>query len=113
MSEVCDRAARLARTLADRGVGAETLVGICVERGVGMLTAMLAVWWAGGAYVPLDPSFPEARLTAMAQGASLRIHHLRLREVRSRPVGSRACRGDPPRRPSDGGRAAARSGAGT
>jgi amino acid adenylation domain-containing protein len=73
MSEVCDRAARLARTLADRGVGTETLVGICVERGVGMLAAMLAVWWAGGAYVPLDPSFPEARLKAMAQGASLRI----------------------------------------
>jgi len=73
MSEVCDRAARLARTLADRGVGTETLVGICVERGVGMLTAMLAVWWAGGAYVPLDPSFPEARLKAMAQVASLRI----------------------------------------
>ena len=73
MREVCDRAARLARTLADRGVGPENLVGICVERGAGMLTAVLAVWWAGGAYVPLDPTFPEARLTAMAQGASLRI----------------------------------------
>jgi amino acid adenylation domain-containing protein len=73
MSEVCDRAARLARALADRGVGPETLVGLCVERGVGMLTAMLAVWWAGGAYVPLDPGFPAARLTAMARGAALRI----------------------------------------
>ena len=65
MSEVCDRAGRLARTLADRGVGPDTLVGICVERGVGMLTALLAIWWAGGAYVPLDPGFPEARLAAM------------------------------------------------
>jgi amino acid adenylation domain-containing protein len=73
MSEVCDRAARLARTLANRGVGPETLVGICVGRRVGMLTAMLAIWWAGGAYVPLDPGFPEARLTAMAQSASLRL----------------------------------------
>ena len=73
MSEVCDRAARLARILADRGVGTETLVGICVERGVGMLTALLGVWWAGGAYVPLDPGFPEARLTAMARSAGLRI----------------------------------------
>jgi amino acid adenylation domain-containing protein len=73
MAEVCDRAARLARALADRGVGPETLVGLCVERGVGMLTAMLAVWWAGGAYVPLDPGFPAARLTAMARGAGLRI----------------------------------------
>jgi len=73
MSQVCDRAARIARTLADRGVGAETLVGLCVERGTGMLTALLGVWWAGGAYVPLDPGFPEARLAAMARGAGLRI----------------------------------------
>ncbi len=72
-SEVCDRAARLARTLADRGVGPDTLVGICAERGIGMLSAVLAVWWAGGAYVPLDPGFPQARLTAMAQGASLPV----------------------------------------
>jgi amino acid adenylation domain-containing protein len=73
VSEVCNRAARLARTLADRGVGPETLAGICVGRGVGMLTAMLAIWWAGGAYVPLDPGFPEARLIAMAQSTSLRF----------------------------------------
>ncbi len=73
VSGVCDRAARLARTLAGRGVGAETLVGICVDRGVGMLTALLAVWWAGGAYVPLDPGFPQARLAAMARGAGLRL----------------------------------------
>jgi amino acid adenylation domain-containing protein len=73
MRAVCDRAARIARTLADRGVGIETPVGLCVERGIGMLTALLGVWWAGGAYVPLDPGFPEARLAAMARGAGLRI----------------------------------------
>ncbi len=73
VSDVCDRAARIARTLADRGVGPETLVGLCIERGIGMLTALLGVWWAGGAYVPLDPGFPEARLAAMARGADLRI----------------------------------------
>ena len=73
MSQVCDRAARIARTLADRGVGIETPVGLCVERGTGMLTALLGVWWAGGAYVPLDPGFPEARLATMARGAGLRI----------------------------------------
>ena len=73
MSEVRGRAARLARTLAEHGVGTETLVGLCVGRGVGMLTALLGVWWAGGAYVPLDPGFPQARLAAMARGADLRI----------------------------------------
>jgi amino acid adenylation domain-containing protein len=73
MSQVCDRAARIARSLADRGVGTETLVGLCVDRGIGMLVALLGVWWAGGAYVPLDPGFPEARLAAMARGAGLRF----------------------------------------
>ena len=73
MSQVCDRAARIARTLADRGVGTETPVGLCVGRGIGMLTALLGVWWAGGAYVPLDPGFPAARLASMARGAGLGI----------------------------------------
>ncbi|MGH3274738.1 MAG: amino acid adenylation domain-containing protein [Streptosporangiaceae bacterium] len=72
-AELCDRATRLGRVLAGLGVGPETLVGLCVERGIGMLTALLAVWWAGGAYVPLDPGFPPARLTAMARGAELRM----------------------------------------
>ena len=73
MSEVCDRAARLARTLAGRGVGTETPVGLCAGRGIGMLTSLLGVWWTGGAYVPLDPGFPQARLAAMARGAGLGI----------------------------------------
>jgi len=73
LSQVCERAARIARALADGGVGPDTPVGLCVERGTGMLTALLGVWWAGGAYVPLDPGFPQARLAAMARGAGLRI----------------------------------------
>src|ERR1035441_7577801 len=54
-------------------VGTETPVGLCVGRGIGMLTALLGVWWAGGAYVPLDPGFPAARLASMARGAGLGI----------------------------------------
>ncbi len=73
MAEVCERAARLARVLAERGVGLETPVGLCLERGVPMLSALLAVWWAGGAYVPLDPDFPQSRLAAMARGAGVRV----------------------------------------
>ena len=73
MSEVCDRAARFARTLASRGVGTDTPVGLCVERGIDMLAALLGVWWAGGGYVPLDPAFPKARLAPMASRAGLRI----------------------------------------
>jgi amino acid adenylation domain-containing protein len=73
MSEVCDRAARFARALADHGVSLETTVGLCLGRGIDMLMAQLGIWWAGGAYVPLNPGFPQAQLAAMARGAGLRI----------------------------------------
>ena len=70
---VCDQAARLARTLAEHGVGPDTRVGVCADRGIGMLTALLGVWWAGGAIVPLEPDFPLPRLGIMARDAGLRL----------------------------------------
>jgi amino acid adenylation domain-containing protein len=73
MSQVCDRAARIAGMLAGLGVSTESLVGICTDRSAGMLAAIAGVWWAGAAYVPLDPGFPQARLAAMARGADLPI----------------------------------------
>ncbi len=72
-SAVCDRAARLARTLTEHGVGPDTRVGVCAGRGIGMLTALLGVLWAGGAIVALEPDFPLPRLEIMARDAGLRL----------------------------------------
>jgi non-ribosomal peptide synthetase component F len=55
------RSNRLARALLRRGVGADTRVGLCVERSPEMVVAMLGILKAGGAYVPLDPGHPAAR----------------------------------------------------
>ena len=67
------RANRLARVLRQRGIGRGCLVGLCVERGVDMLTAQLAVLKSGAAYVPLDPSYPTERLVYMSTDAELSL----------------------------------------
>ncbi|WP_033954343.1 condensation domain-containing protein, partial [Streptomyces sp. CNQ431] len=56
------RTDQLARALADRGVTAESRVGLLLERSADVVVAMLAVLKAGGAYVPLHTGQPEERL---------------------------------------------------
>ncbi|MGB7921864.1 MAG: amino acid adenylation domain-containing protein, partial [Pyrinomonadaceae bacterium] len=60
--ELNSQANRLAHQLAQRGVGADVVVGLLAERGIDLLAAILAVFKAGGAYLPLDPSHPALRL---------------------------------------------------
>ncbi|MDV5143315.1 amino acid adenylation domain-containing protein [Streptomyces sp. SBC-4] len=68
--ELNRRANRMARYLAGRGVGAESLVGVCLERGADLIVALLAVLKAGGAYLPLDPAYPADRIAYMVEDAS-------------------------------------------
>ena len=59
------KANQLARHLQGLGVAPEVLVGLCVERSLDMVIAMLGILKAGGAYVPLDPAYPSDRLAYM------------------------------------------------
>lgn len=57
------KANQLANFLKGKGVGPEVKVGICAERSLEIVIAILGVLKAGGVYVPLDPSYPQDRLS--------------------------------------------------
>ncbi|HEX6729355.1 MAG TPA: amino acid adenylation domain-containing protein, partial [Pyrinomonadaceae bacterium] len=72
-AELDQKANQLARFLRSRGVGAESLVGICVKRSPEMVIGLLGVLKAGGAYLPLDPNHPEELLSYMLRDAHASI----------------------------------------
>lgn len=63
--ELNSRANSLAHRLRQMGVGPETLVGVCLERSLELIVALVGILKAGGAYVPFDPSYPRERLDFM------------------------------------------------
>jgi amino acid adenylation domain-containing protein len=65
------RAGQLAAYLRRQGVGPGVLVGLHVERSLGMVVGLLGVLKAGGAYVPLDPAWPRQRLVWLIDDARL------------------------------------------
>ncbi|WP_327371810.1 non-ribosomal peptide synthetase [Streptomyces sp. NBC_01217] len=64
-AELDERVERLARVLAGRGIGAESVVAVAFARSVELVVALLAVQRAGAAYLPLDSDYPAQRLEFM------------------------------------------------
>ena len=67
------QANQLAHYLKSLDIGADVLVGICVERSLAMIVGILGILKAGGAYVPLDPEYPQERLSFMLEDAQLSV----------------------------------------
>ena len=71
--ELNQRANQLAHHLRKKGVGPEVIVGVCMERGVEAIVALMAVLKTGGAYVALDPRYPAERLVYMSSDSGARL----------------------------------------
>jgi amino acid adenylation domain-containing protein len=70
--ELDARANQLANRLRAHGVGPDVRVGLCTDRSIEMMVALLGILKAGGAYVPLNSEHPPARLRHQLLTAEVR-----------------------------------------
>ncbi|RKI38367.1 amino acid adenylation domain-containing protein [Corallococcus sp. AB004] len=68
-----ERANQLAHLLRSKGVGAEERVGLCLERSVELVVALVGIAKSGGAYVPLEADYPQSRLEQMVSEVRPRV----------------------------------------
>ncbi|MDG9723032.1 non-ribosomal peptide synthetase [Streptomyces sp. DH41] len=71
--ETAELASQLAHHLVERGLTAEQVVGVCLERSADMVIGLLGVLQAGCAFVPLDPGWPAARRAVVIQDARVAV----------------------------------------
>ncbi len=71
--ELDRQANQVAHYLHTLGVGPEVLVGLCMDRSLEIVVALLGILKAGGAYVPLDPRYPKDRLGAILEEAQVSL----------------------------------------
>jgi len=71
--ELNERANSLARVLRNKGVKAETIVGIMVGRSLEMIIGIMGILKAGGAYLPIDPSYPKERIEYMLKDSDSKV----------------------------------------
>ncbi|WP_212004915.1 non-ribosomal peptide synthase/polyketide synthase [Chitinophaga sp. HK235] len=71
------QSALLAHYLRSKGVDANVLVPVCIDRSLDMIVAVMGILRAGAAYVPIEPDFPAERIKYMLQdtGAKVMISH--------------------------------------
>jgi amino acid adenylation domain-containing protein len=72
-TDLNQRANQLAHHLQSLGVQPDSLIGICMERSIDLIVAILAILKAGAAYLPLDMAYPSDRLSYMLDNAEAPI----------------------------------------
>jgi len=71
--ELNRHANQVAHYLRRHGVSSGSLVGLCLERSIDLVIALLGIVKTGAAYVPLDPAYPKERLAFMMADAQIGV----------------------------------------
>ena len=71
--ELNERSNRLAHHLRRLGAGPDIFVGLCLERSLDLVVALLGILKAGATYVPIDPQYPRDRIAFMLQDSQAPI----------------------------------------
>ena len=72
-SDLLVQTSGLATKLQGMGVGADSIVGLCVEKSLDEIIGIVGIVRAGGAYVPLDPKLPQERLQYLVTQCECRV----------------------------------------
>ncbi|WP_326779377.1 non-ribosomal peptide synthetase [Streptomyces sp. NBC_01445] len=67
------RSGRLARRLAESGIGRESAVAVLQQRSADLVVSLLAVLRTGGFYVPLNTRYPAARMGLITGDVGARV----------------------------------------
>jgi amino acid adenylation domain-containing protein len=67
------RANRLAGHLHRACGGQSARIGVCIEKSVDLIVAMLAIYKIGAVYVPLDPHYPKERIAFMVADSGMKL----------------------------------------
>lgn len=71
--ELNQRANLVARNLRKNGVGPESVVGVCLERSVGLIAGLLGIWKSGGAFCFMRPDISSDRSDALIKNCEVRV----------------------------------------
>ncbi|MCX6584830.1 MAG: amino acid adenylation domain-containing protein [Candidatus Aminicenantes bacterium] len=72
-SALNEQSDRLAGLLIEKGVLADNIVGIMIERSIEMFIGIWGILKAGGAYLPIDPDYPRERIDYMLADSNAKI----------------------------------------
>jgi amino acid adenylation domain-containing protein/non-ribosomal peptide synthase protein (TIGR01720 family) len=71
--ELNEQSEQLAYLLMEKGIQPDTIVGIMLERSIGMIIGIMGILKAGSAYLPIDPEYPKERIEYIRKDSDAKI----------------------------------------